>query len=136
MTASNLSLDTVYGLLSESRRRYVLYYFLENDHGNIESLSLQIAAWGQDGSIDAITKEQKQSVTTSLIHSHLPKLEDHGLIEYDGRTGDVIVDDGFDGIRTTIARARAAEEEVEVTGTSMESFLYSEPLTQPSNTDN
>ncbi|WP_241434243.1 DUF7344 domain-containing protein [Natronorubrum tibetense] len=135
MTLSNLSLDTIYGMLSEPRRRYVLYYFLDNDHANIESLSLQIAAWAQDDTVDAITEEQKQSVTTSLIHSHLPKLEDHGLVEYDGRTGDVIVDDGFDEIRMTIGRARAAEEEVEVTGTSMESFLYSEPLTQPSNAD-
>ncbi len=136
MTVSALSLDTIYGMLSESRRRYVLYYFLENDHANIESLSLQIAAWSQDVTVDAITEEMKESVTTSLIHSHLPKLEDHGLIEYDGRTGDVIVADGFDEIRTTISRARAAEEEVEVTGSSIESFLYSEPLTQPSNADN
>ncbi|WP_436343679.1 DUF7344 domain-containing protein [Natronorubrum sp. FCH18a] len=135
MTAADLSLDTIYGMLSESRRRYVLYYFLDNDHANIENLTLQIAAWEHDVTVDAITKEQKQPVTTSLIHSHLPKLADHGLVEYDSRTGDVVIADGFDEIRAMVTRARATEEEVEVTGSSMESFLYSEPITQSSKTD-
>ena len=128
MESERLSLDAVYGILSESRRRYLLYYFLENDHANIESVSLQIAAWEEDEPIETVSEAQKQRVTTSLIHSHLPKLEDHGLIEHDSRTGDVIASDGFDEIRETVRNARASEEEVTVTGSSMESFLYSEPV--------
>ncbi|MDQ2051960.1 hypothetical protein RBH26_15895, partial [Natronolimnohabitans sp. A-GB9] len=51
MQSEDDSLDAVYDLLSESRRRYVLYYFLDNEHANIEGLSLQIAAWEQDVTI-------------------------------------------------------------------------------------
>ncbi|QRV15174.1 DUF7344 domain-containing protein [Haloterrigena salifodinae] len=128
MESERLSLDIVYGLLSEARCRYLLYYFLKNDHANIESISLQIAAWEQGESIEVVTEAQKQRVTTSLVHSHLPKLEDHDLIEHDNRTGDVIVSDGFDEISETVRQARASEDEVTVTGSSMESFLYSEPV--------
>ena len=128
MEAGTLSLDAVYGILSESRRRYLLYYFLESDHANIEGLSLQIVAWEQDVPIDTVSEAQKQRVTSSLIHSHLPKLEDNGIVEYDDRTGDVVVSDGFDEVRETVRQAREMEDDVTVAGSSMESFLYSEPV--------
>ncbi|MXV63115.1 hypothetical protein GS429_13765 [Natronorubrum sp. JWXQ-INN-674] len=129
------SLDVVYGLLSEARRRYVLYYFLDNEHANIDGLSLQIAAWERDLTVDAVSEDHKQTVMLSLIHSHLPKLADHRLVEYDDRTGDVIADDEFDDIRSTVSRARTDDEQVEVTGDSKESFLYSEPLARSANND-
>ncbi len=128
MESERPSLDAVYEILSESRRRYLLYYFLENDHANVESVSLQIAAWEQEKSIEDVTEAEKQRVTASLVHSHLPRLEDHGLVEHDSRTGDVIAGDGFAEIRETVRQARANEDEVTVTGSSMESFLYSEPV--------
>ena len=128
MESDTLSLDAVYGILSESRRRYLLYYFLEHEHANIEGLAMQIAAWEEDVSIDAVTESRKERVTTGLLHSQLPKLEEHGIVEYDGRTGDVIVSDGFDAIRETVRRAREMEDGVTVTGPSRETFLYSEPM--------
>ncbi|ADB60757.1 hypothetical protein Htur_1872 [Haloterrigena turkmenica DSM 5511] len=128
MKTERPSLDAVYGLLSESRCRYLLYYFLKSNHANIESVSLQIAAWEQGESIEAVTEAQKQRVTTSLVHSHLPKLEDHGLIEHDSRTGDVIVSSEFDEVSETVRQARASEDEITITGSSMESFLYSESV--------
>ena len=128
MEAGTLSLDAVYGILSESRRRYLLYYFLENDHANIEGLSLQIVAWERDVPIDTVDEAQKQRVMSSLIHSHLPKLEDHDVVEYDDRTGDIVVSDGFDELRETVRQAREMEDDITVAGSSMESFLYSEPV--------
>ncbi|ELY49190.1 DUF7344 domain-containing protein [Natronolimnohabitans innermongolicus] len=132
MERADCTLDDIYELLSESRRRYILYYFLDNEHANVEGLSLQIAAWELDSTVDVVTEERKQRVTTSLIHSHLPKLADYGLIEYDGRTGDVVATDELDDVCDTIARARRAEDDVTITGSSTESVLYSEPLTSSS----
>lgn len=135
MTTADLSLDSIYGILSEARRRYVLYYFLENEHANVEGLSVEIAAWEQGASIDTVSEEAKKRVTTSLIHSHLPKLADHDLIEYDARTGDIVVSSQFDEIRETVELAKATGDDVQPTGSSTESFLYSEPITRSSNTD-
>ncbi|WP_238717531.1 DUF7344 domain-containing protein [Natronorubrum halophilum] len=119
MTTPDLSLDSMYGILSEPRRRYVLYYFLDNDHANIEELSLQIVAWEQRISIDEVSEEQTQRLTSSLIHTHIPLLAGHGLVDYDSRTGDIIIADGFADIRVTANRARSIEEgEVELTGSS------------------
>ncbi|WP_238709596.1 DUF7344 domain-containing protein [Natronorubrum halophilum] len=119
MTTLDLSLDSMYGILSEPRRRYVLYYFLDNDHANIEELSLQIVAWERHVSVDGVSEEQTQRLTSSLIHTHIPLLADHGLVDYDSRTGDIIIADGFADIRVTANRARSIEEgEVELTGSS------------------
>lgn len=127
MTTEDLSLDSIYGILSESRRRYVLYYFLDNDHANIESIALQITAWEQDVTIDAVSEAAKQRVMTSLVHQHLPKLADYGIVEYDARAGDIVVTTRFSEIRDAVEIAKASEDGIELTGSSKESFLYSEP---------
>jgi hypothetical protein len=36
-----------------------------------------------------VPAEASEQVHAELVHSHLPKLEDYGLVEYDPRTGDV-----------------------------------------------
>lgn len=127
MTTADLSLDSIYGILSESRRRYVLYYFLDNDNANIESIALQITAREQDVAIDTVSEAAKQRVLTSLVHQHLPKLADYGIVEYDARSGDIAVTSRFADIRATVEEAKATEDDVELTGLSRESFLYSEP---------
>nr|WP_227380784.1 hypothetical protein [Haladaptatus halobius] len=38
--------------------------------------------------------ESEQQARTTLIHTHLPKLADHGIIEYDQRSATVRYRDG------------------------------------------
>lgn len=38
--------------------------------------------------------DYQEDVHASLAHSHLPKLADEGLIEYDSRSGDIRCTDG------------------------------------------
>lgn len=131
---ANPYLDTIYELLSESRRRYVLYYFLESGHANVEGLALQISAWEQDVSIESVSIDEKEAVTLSLIHKHLPRLADHEIITYDQRSGDVVIGDNFDSVRPTVTRTRESEQIGPVVSKPTEPFLYSDPLTEP--TDN
>ncbi|MGQ3413046.1 DUF7344 domain-containing protein [Natrinema sp. LN54] len=132
---ANPDLDTIYELLSESRRRYVLYYFLESQHANIEGLALQISAWEQDISIESVTEDEKEAVTLSLIHKHLPRLADHDLITYDQRSGDIVIGNDFDSVRSTVIRARDTESIDPVVSNPTETFLYSDPLADPTDTE-
>ncbi|MFC6768175.1 DUF7344 domain-containing protein [Natrinema soli] len=122
--------DALYGLLSDSYRRYVLYYLLDSEYANVDGVSLQIAGWEQDIPIENVSEDALNTVTLSLVHNHLPRLVDHGLVNYDRRSGDIIVGDRFDAIRSTVEQARAVEEPDITINNSTESFLYSELLTE------
>lgn len=79
-------LSRIFAALANRRRRHVLYYLREHDHARIADLAGQIAAWEQDKPIPEVTTENIDRIHTSLVHSHLPKLEDYGLVEYDRRS--------------------------------------------------
>lgn len=78
------SLDEVFELFTEERRRFALYY-LENANGPvpIEELAEQVYAWEKNGPDEPITDDELHRVILTLEHTHLPKIEDATHIEYD-----------------------------------------------------
>jgi hypothetical protein len=74
----------LYDLMRNVRRRYVLYY-AEQSGGrvSIEELVETIAAWESPSGTDAVSLDRRKSVYTALHQTHLPKLEQSGLIHYD-----------------------------------------------------
>lgn len=88
---AELHRDEVYDALRNLRRRYVLYY-LASGGGPvpIDELAAQVAAWEQDLPVGETTQGQRKSVYSALHQTHLPKLEEVGLVSYDA--GDMSVD--------------------------------------------
>lgn len=82
-------LDAVMELLSDRRRRYVLYC-LRNDDGSLafEELAGRILDWEEHTPVDS-----ERRILTELRHKHLPKMEAVGVIE---REEDQIRFDGSD----------------------------------------
>lgn len=76
------SLDEVFTLLANQRRRYVLYYLFTRSEGvaTIDELANAIST------LERRSAEAQTQVRTSLHHAHLPKLEEAGVIEYDLRS--------------------------------------------------
>lgn len=105
-------LRSVFG---KARRRFALYYLLSNEHTDIDSLSVQIAAWEQGESVTAVEEADRRSVKISLHHNHLPRLEACDIIEFDVRNGDVVRSTGFDDVRQTIERLRETDERIQET---------------------
>lgn len=89
------NIETAHQLLGNPRRRYLLYHLMDNGVGNLEELSLQIAAWEQDESVEDVSEESREHVAISLVHNHLPRLADHGFADYDLRSGDIVLTDKF-----------------------------------------
>ncbi|MFB6122930.1 MAG: hypothetical protein ABEJ78_05675 [Haloferacaceae archaeon] len=86
----DLPRDVIFSMLSNQRRRYVLRY-LREDPGpvRIRDLSEQIAAWENDVDVADLDYRQRKRVYTSLHQTHLPKLDDAGIVEYDQDRGTI-----------------------------------------------
>ncbi|WP_227355773.1 DUF7344 domain-containing protein [Haladaptatus salinisoli] len=78
-----LSLDAIFDLLSNEHRRHVLYYF----HGESQPIAtVDELVTHFCTQFDVRTAEDADRLRTQLLHGHLPKLENHGIIEYDDRS--------------------------------------------------
>lgn len=89
-----LSEDTIFSILSNQRRRYVLRYLRQVDREtDLSDLVERIAAWENDVDVPAVTYEQRKRVYTSLHQTHLPKLDDAGIVDYDRDRGTIVAAD-------------------------------------------
>lgn len=85
-----LSQDVIFDVLSSSRRRYVLYYLSQRDEPvELPSLAEEVAAWETETSVDELSSQERKRVYVSLYQTHIPKLEEVGLVDYDQDSGEV-----------------------------------------------
>ena len=95
------SLDLIFDLLSNRHRRYTLYYLHDQPDGvatfeevldGVVTLQEHLAESGSTASADAETttetdcKQRQRRIQMELQHTHLPKLEDAGILEHDQRS--------------------------------------------------
>lgn len=82
--------DVIFDILSNSRRRNILVYLLQNQEPmTIQELSRKVAARENDIPVDDVTKEQQKRVYVSLYQTHIPNLVDAGLVTQDEEAGTV-----------------------------------------------
>lgn len=120
-------LDAIFTLLSDSRRRFVCYHFLKTDYATLENLSRRIAGWEADTAPRAVSEDDRERVATSLVHKHLPRLADEGVVDYDVRSGDIVAGDEFEAVRPFLEQASSAERAGEIPEPSHLTVLYSDP---------
>lgn len=78
----------VFDAVKNLRRRYALYYLKQQGQPvELGALAEQVAAWENDTTVDRVTTEQRKSVYSALYQTHLPKLEEAGVINYDQTEG-------------------------------------------------
>ncbi len=83
-----LAQDTVYEVLSNARRRFVISRLRRADGAvSINDLSEAVAAWENDVPQAELTDKQIKRVYVSLYQIHVPKLDEAGLVEYDKDSG-------------------------------------------------
>ncbi|ELY48960.1 DUF7344 domain-containing protein [Natronolimnohabitans innermongolicus] len=92
-----LSKDVIFELLKNRRRREVLAYLLESDDTvTLGELAEQIAAWENDTEVSALSSDQRKRVYVALYQTHLPKMDDAGIVEYDQDRGLISLSDNAD----------------------------------------
>lgn len=85
-----LSLDLVFEVLKNERRRRVLAYLSDNPGTvSLSDLAEHIAAIENDKPEAALSSQERKRVYVGLYQCHLPKMDDTGVIEFDGDRGTI-----------------------------------------------
>ena len=126
-TTEPLDLDDAFALLANAQRRHLLYRLQDSSYATVESLAQTLAAVETETSVRAVPDETVDRVAISLVHEHLPRLADAGVVEFDARSGDVVTADRFDALAPFVERAQSFEGSTDSTDPSMLATLYSEP---------
>lgn len=79
-----VSLDTLFTLLENPHRRYILAYLREYTHPvSLDELATQLSKWEYDVPSSSVADEQRKHFRVVLYHRHAPKMEDAGLLDFD-----------------------------------------------------
>ena len=109
-TPEEVSTDLVFEILSNKRRRMVLYYLQHNDgSATIQELAKRIAALENDVSVEELSDQQRKRVYVSLYQTHIPKLQESDIIHYDEERGEVHLTDRARAIDSYLTPATDSE---------------------------
>lgn len=85
VAGGGLSKEDAFKILSNDRRRHVLHY-LENrpdDTAKLGDIARQIAAWENEIPLADVSSTERKRVYIALHQTHLPKMAESGVVEYD-----------------------------------------------------
>lgn len=83
-------LDTVFSILSDRRRRYLLYFLFEMSGRTAEfSQLVETIRYCEAGNSEVAEVPEEDDVVVDLHHNQFPRLEEAGIIEYGLRHGTV-----------------------------------------------
>lgn len=77
----------LFEVLSNQRRRFAVYAVSGEEEVKLGTLAERIAAWENEQPLDQVTSAERKRVYTALQQSHLPRLAEAGLVDYDDRAG-------------------------------------------------
>ncbi|UWG46460.1 putative trancriptional regulator, ArsR family [Halanaeroarchaeum sp. HSR-CO] len=82
--------DDLFEILSNRRRRYVVHALEQADEPmQIGEVAERVAAWEYDVDESELSYDERKRVYTALQQSHLPKMDDIGIVEYDKNRGTI-----------------------------------------------
>lgn len=102
--SSDRSLRNYLAVLEDADRRAVVSILAEEDNSvSLSLLAEWVAADARNASLDALDRSELKRLKVELHHTHLPKLDEAGALEYSAEDHLVVPTDGTKSAR------RAAE---------------------------
>lgn len=98
-SSDKIRLDELLQTLSARYRRWTLYTLLNRELGTLDELVSLIRSLNETTAGENIDETR---ITIQLQQIHLPKLADAGFIEYDLRSGDILLTEKANGLREQI----------------------------------
>jgi len=100
MSASDtdrLEPNNAFDLLSNHRRRMLLYHLgRTGGQVGVKELAAEVAAMENGVPVEELTSQQRKRVYVSLYQTHLPKMAEMEIIDYDKEAGTVRLSDRSD----------------------------------------
>ncbi|XVH33593.1 DUF7344 domain-containing protein (plasmid) [Haloferacaceae archaeon DSL9] len=107
----SLSLDLVFEVLKNERRRHVLRYLEQNPGtASLSDLAEHIAAIENDKPVASLTSQERKRVYVGLYQCHLPKMDDTDVIAFDDNRGTVDVGPNADQLYTLLEQNESTTE--------------------------
>jgi hypothetical protein len=89
-----LSDDVIFDIMSNRRRRFVLRYLHdEQSPAQLTDIATELAADESNTAPDQVDKQARKRAYVSLYQTHIPRLAEVGVVEYDDETGEVSLQD-------------------------------------------
>jgi len=85
-------------LLSDPIRRAALELFRDQPVWPIGELAVELSDRDGVASSTNGSPVPVERIEIELVHNHIPRLVDHGVLEWDTRSGDVVRSDGFEAL--------------------------------------
>lgn len=76
--------DELFDVLSNQRRRVLLYSLQAAELPiSVDELTTELVAWEARQSVPDRSCDDRDAIEISLLHNHLPKMAEAGLVKYD-----------------------------------------------------
>ena len=98
--SESLDVNDLHGAFAEERRRLALDVLTDGSPPlDARTLARRVAARETDSSTESVPSKRVERVHVALYHTHLPKLADFGLVDYDAEEAVVTdYDDALDSM--------------------------------------
>lgn len=83
----SLDRQTVYDLLSNANREYLLYCLSDRESIAQEEAARRIAGWERGTAPAEVSDDVASAARISLAHAHLPRLAQHDVVAYEQPNG-------------------------------------------------
>ncbi len=104
--ATRLSLDVIFEILKNGRRRAVLEYLMETGESvSLGDLAEHVAARENDKPVSALTSGERKRVYVGLYQCHLPKMDDAGIVEFERNRGHIALGENADQLEEYLGGA-------------------------------
>jgi HSP20 family molecular chaperone IbpA len=98
--STSVSKDQIFELLSNKRRRWMIRYLdSANEPVSLQDFITHVAAKEEGTSPDSVSRKYYKRIQVGLIQTHLPKLQDAGVVEYDEKKRTVTLTDAASVLR-------------------------------------
>ncbi|WP_226008302.1 DUF7344 domain-containing protein [Natrinema salinisoli] len=106
-----VTLDKIFGLLKDERRRYVLYYLYEQDGPvAIRDVVETIENWEDDPPPEDSSLDKFERISLDIKYNHIPKSDEVQFIQYDSEQSVIQIQGSPPEFDTLVTIARLIEE--------------------------
>jgi len=84
--SGDIGRDELFHILRNQRRRFALHHLKRRDGPvDVGTLATQVAAWENEIAVEEVTSDQRRRVYNALQQTHVPGLEESGIVHVDRR---------------------------------------------------
>jgi DNA-binding transcriptional ArsR family regulator len=109
-THDGLSEDVIFDIVSNRRRRFVLRHLHnEQNPAQLTDIATELAAAESDTTPEQVDKQARKRAYVSLYQTHIPRLAEAEIVEYDEETGEVFLTDSAEEVLHYIRRGQSGD---------------------------